>query len=82
MRFNFLSLIGVAFFLLAIWRALKVRRDLASGETRWERAVFGRRPAILRTQSPGKYWTAVIANTVIVFLFGLVTVAVFRAARF
>ncbi len=79
MRGNFLSLLGLGFFLLAIWRALRVRRDLGTCQTRWETALFGRGTPIFREETPMKYWCAIGLNTVIVLLFALVAAAAFRA---
>ncbi len=78
MRGNFLSLVGLGFFLLAIWQALRVRRDLASCQTRWETALFGRGTPIFRAEAPMKYWCAIVVNTAVVFLLALVAAAAFR----
>lgn len=78
MRANPLSLVGIAFFALAIWRAWRVRRDLARGETQWERALFGRRDPVVHARTPLRFWCAIAANTALVFLLALVAVAAFR----
>jgi hypothetical protein len=82
MRPNFISLIGVAFLTLALLRAVRVRRDLASAETSWDRALFGKGETISRAESPIKYWSAIVANIAIVFLLALVGAVSFRALSF
>ncbi len=79
MRGGFLSFLGLGFLLLAFWRALRVRRDLEAGETRWESALFGRGTPIVFQQSPVRFWCAIAVNTLIVLLFALVGAAAFRA---
>jgi hypothetical protein len=79
MEINWISLIGLGFFAIAIFRALRVRRDLETGETRWDRALFGRGETIFRAQTPTKYWCAIVVNTVIVLLITLVAAVSFRA---
>ena len=79
MRPNLLSVLGIGFALLALWRAVRVRRDLASGETRWETALFGRGQRIHYQQAPLRFWCAIGVNVLIVLLFGLVAAAAFRA---
>jgi predicted signal transduction protein with EAL and GGDEF domain len=79
MRGGFLSLVGLGFLLLAFWRAIRVRRDLATGETRWETALFGRGDPISYHRSPLRFWCAIAVNVAIVLLFGLVAAAAFRA---
>lgn len=76
---GWLSLLGIGFFLLAIWRAVRVRRDLARGETHWEMALFGGSEPILYQRSPVRFWCAIGVNTIIVLLFALVGAAAFRA---
>jgi hypothetical protein len=72
MRFNPISLVGLGFFLLAFFSALRVRRDLATMQTGWGRALFARPTApILRTESPVRYWLAIAVNTLVVLLFTL-----------
>lgn len=78
MRVNVLSLLGLGFLLLAIFGALRVRRDLAASETHWERALFGRGVPISRWQSPVRFWCAIAVNTAIVLLFALVASVAFR----
>ncbi len=82
MEINWASLIGLGFFALAIWRALRVRRDLAASETRWERALFGERAPIQRDRNPVRFWCAIAVNTAIVLLLTLVAAAAFRALSF
>lgn len=82
MEINWASLIGMGFAALAVWRALRVRRDLAASETRWERALFGQRPPIQRARQPVRFWCAIAVNTVIVLLLTLVAAAAFRALSF
>ncbi len=82
MRPNILSLLGLAFFGLAVWRALRVRRDLASGRTKWESALFGRRTPIVYHDTPVRFWCAIVVNILIVLLFALVGAAAFRASAF
>lgn len=82
MRPNFASLIGVGVFLLALWRAWRVRRDLATGQTKWESALFGRRDPVLWSESPVKFWCAIVVNAVIVLLITLVGAAMMRLAAF
>jgi hypothetical protein len=79
MRGGFLSLLGIGFFLLALWRAVRVRRDLASGQTRWETALFGRAEPICYQDTPVRFWCAILVHTTIVLLFALVGAAAFRA---
>lgn len=79
MRGGFLSIIGLGFFLLAFWRAMRVRRDLAAGQTRWESALFGRRDLIVHRDAPRRFWCAIAVHTVVVILFTLVAVVAFRA---
>ena len=76
---NWTSLIGLGFFAIAIFRALRVRRDLAIGETRWDRALFGRGVPIIRATSPVKFWCAIAVNTIVVLLITLVAAVAFRA---
>ena len=79
MRGGFLSLFGLGFFSLAIWRAMRVRRDLARGETRWETALFGGSEPIVYARSPVRFWCAIGVNAFVVLLFTLVGAAAFRA---
>lgn len=79
MEINWVSLIGIGFFVIALFRAYRVRRDLATGETRWDRALFGRGESIFRAQTPVRYWCAIAVNTAIVFLIALVAAVTFRA---
>lgn len=79
MRGGFLSLFGLGFFLLAVFRALRVRRDLAAGVTRWDRALFGRGKPIPHAGAPLKFWCVIAVNTAIVLLFTLVAAVAFRA---
>ena len=80
MEFNPLSLLGLVFLLLALFGAVRVRRDLARSETRFERALFGQGKPIHRAQMPLRFWCAVALNTIIVLLFALAAAAVFRAS--
>ncbi len=82
MRGGILSILGLGFFLLAVWRAVRVRRDLATGQTRWETALFGRGDPILYQHAPVRFWCAIAVNTIIVLLFTLVGAAAFRATAF
>lgn len=84
MRGGFLSLLGLGFILLAAWRAVRVRRDLARGETRWERAVviWASPQPIFRRDEPGRFWCAIAVNVVIVLLLTLVAAASFRVSAF
>jgi len=75
-------LIGLGFLLLALWRAGRVRRDLARGETRWESALFGASDPIAFQDAPIRFWCAIAVNTVIVILFALVAASAFRAMSF
>jgi hypothetical protein len=79
---NWTSLIGLGFFALAFFRALRVRRDLASGETRWDRALFGSGQPISRAGTPVKFWCAIAVNTVVVLLITLIAAVAFRAMSF
>jgi hypothetical protein len=79
---NWTSLIGLGFFALAFFRALRVRRDLANGETRWDRALFGSGQSISRAATPVKFWCAIAVNTVVVLLITLVAAVAFRAMSF
>lgn len=82
MEFNFPSLLGVLFFVLAFWLAWRVRRDLATGETSFERALFGGGKRIRRDREPVRFWCAVAVNTGVVLLFALVGAAAFRTLAF
>lgn len=84
MRGSFLSLLGLGFILLALWRAVRVRRDLARGETRWERAllIWASPQPISRRDAPGRFWCAIAVNVVIVVLLTLVAAATFRVSAF
>lgn len=79
---RFTPLIAYAFLALALWRALRVRRDLERCETRWDRALFGSGAAISRAEQPLRYWCAIALNTAVVFLLALVAAAAFRATAF
>ena len=79
MPFNWSSLVGLFFFAIAAYRAWRVRRDLETGETRWDRALFGRGEPILRFRTPVKYWCAITVNIIIVLLIALVAAVAFRA---
>lgn len=78
MGINVLSLLGFGFLGLAVWMALRLRRDIAASETRWESAVFGRREPVSRDRTPVRFWCAIVANTVIVLLITLVAAGAFR----
>ena len=83
--FNPVTLIGLGFFLLSFFGALRVRRDLASMQTAWGRALFARSAVpILRAESPVRYWLAIVGNTLVVLLFALCCAFALRAgaARF
>jgi hypothetical protein len=82
MRGGSLSLLGLAFFGLALWRAWHVRRDLARGETRWESALFGGRKPIVFQRTPVRFWCAILVNALVVLLFALVGAVAFRAVAF
>lgn len=79
MRGGVLSLLGLGFLVLALWRAVRVRRDLATGQTCWDPALFGRGTPILYVESPLRFWCAIAVNTAIVLLFTLVAAVAFRA---
>jgi hypothetical protein len=79
MRINFLSLLGIGFFVLSLFSAWRVRRDLASTQTRFEPALFRSRTPISRETSPVRYWLAIALNTALVLMFALVAVFAFRA---
>ena len=76
-----LSVLGIGFLLLSIWRALRVRRDLAAGETQWETALFGSGGRIVYHETPVRFWCAIAAKSLIVILFALVAAAAFRVTR-
>ncbi len=77
MRFNPVSFVSVAFFLLALLCAWFTRRDLESGTTRW--CAWSRLAAPLsRWDSPLRYWLAMAANIAVVILFTLVGVFAMR----
>jgi hypothetical protein len=82
MRGGFASILGLAFFGLALWRAVRVRRDLASGETRWETSLFGRNQPIVFRLNPVRFWCAIAVHAAISILFALVAAAAFRATAF
>jgi len=75
-------LLGLAFFGLALWRAVRVRRDLARGETRWETALFGGKEPIVFQATPVRFWCAIVLHTILVLLFALVGAAAFRAMAY
>lgn len=79
MRFSFLKLLGVAFLLLALFIAWRTRRDIASEETQWGRALFNRSAPLRRTESPLRYWLATAFNVAVVLLFALAAVFILRA---
>lgn len=78
MEGGFPSLVGLAFLLLALWRAIRVRRDLAASVTRWDRALFGHGEPVSRAVSPAKFWCVIAVNTVVVLLLALVAVVALR----
>ena len=79
MRFSFLKLLGLAFLLLTLFIAWRTRRDLASEETQWGRALFNRSTPIRRAESPLRYWLATLLNVTVVVLFALAAVFILRA---
>lgn len=80
MRFGPLTFLGLGFYLLAIFGALRVRHDLATMQTEWGRTLF-RRPAtpIHRPESPTRYWLAIVTNIFVVIVFAFVGGLVMRA---
>ena len=78
MRFNFFKLLGVGFLLLTLFMAWRTRRDIATEETQWGRALFHRSAPIRRADSPGRYWLATLLNVAVVILFTLAAVFILR----
>ena len=80
MRFNPISLVSLGFFLLAVFGALRVRRDLATMQTGWGRALYQKPSSpIMRETSPVRYWLAIAFNTFFVLLFTLAGTVALRA---
>ncbi len=71
MRFSPFTLLGLAFFLLAFFGGLRVRRELEAGVARWLSSLFRRSAPIHRAATPLRYWFAVMVNTAFVLLFAL-----------
>ena len=78
MRFNFFKILGVLFLLLTLIIAWRTRRDIATEETQWGRALFHRSAPIRRSESPLRYWAATLLNVVVVLLFALAAVFILR----
>jgi hypothetical protein len=77
-RFNFFKILGVLFLLLTLFIAWRTRRDIATGETQWGRALFQRSAPLRRFESPLRYWAATLLNVVVVLLFALAAVFILR----
>ena len=77
-RFSFFKLLGVLFLLLTLFIAWRTRRDIASGETQWGRALFHHSAPLRRAESPLRYWLATLLNVVVVLLFALAAVFILR----
>jgi len=77
-RFNFLKLLGVGFLLLTLFIAWRTRRDIASEETQWGRALFNKSAPLRRSESPLRYWLATALNVAVVLLFALAAVLILR----
>lgn len=77
-RFNLFKLLGVLFLLLTLFIAWRTRRDIASGETQWGRALFQRSTPLRRSESPLRYWLATLLNVLVVLLFALAAVFILR----
>ena len=78
MRFNFFKILGVLFLLLTLFIAWRTRRDIATEETQWGRALFHRSNPIRRSESPLRYWVATLLNVAVVLLFALAAVFILR----
>lgn len=78
MRFNFFKILGVLFLLLTLFIAWRTRRDIATEETQWGRALFHRSTPIRRSDSPLRYWVATLLNVAVVLLFALAAVFILR----
>jgi hypothetical protein len=78
MRFSPFTLLGLAFFALAFFGGLRVRREIESGVARWLSSLFQNSAAIHRAESPLRYWLAVVVNTLFVLLFALVSAFAMR----
>lgn len=78
MRFNFFKILGVLFLLLTLFIAWRTRRDIATGETQWGRALFQRSAPLRRLESPLRYWVATLLNVLVVLLFALAAVFILR----
>jgi len=79
MRLSLLKILGVLILVVAVFSALRTRRDLNSDETQWGRALFSRSAPIRRTESPLRYWLATACNVAVVLLFALAAVFLLRA---
>ena len=77
-RFSFFKLLGLLFLLLTLFIAWRTRRDIASGETQWGRALFHHSAPLRRAESPLRYWLATVLNVVVVLLFALAAVFILR----
>jgi hypothetical protein len=77
-RFSPLTLLGLAFFTLAFFGSLRVRRELEAGVTGWFSSLFRESAPIHRANSPVRYWLAVVVNTFFVLLFALASALALR----
>jgi len=77
-RFSLFKLLGALFLLLTLFIAWRTRRDIASGETQWGRALFHHSAPLRRAESPLRYWLATLLNVVVVLLFALAAVFILR----
>ncbi|MCX6955142.1 MAG: hypothetical protein NTV51_23565 [Verrucomicrobia bacterium] len=78
MRFNLFKLLGIGFLLLTLFIAWRTRRDIASEETQWGRALFNKSAPLRRSESPLRYWLATALNVAVVLLFALAAVLILR----
>jgi len=76
--FNIFKLLGVCFLVLTVFIAWRTRRDIATEETQWGRALFHRSAPVRRADPPLRYWLATALNIAVVLLFALAAVFILR----
>jgi hypothetical protein len=77
-RFTPVKLVAIAMLLLALLCAWSARRDLSNGSTKWFAWARLASP-ITRSETPVRYWLAMIANIAVLLLFMLVGAFALRA---
>lgn len=78
MSFNIFKILGLCFLALTVFIAWRTRRDIATEETQWGRALFHTSTPIRRAESPLRYWLATVLNILVVLLFALAAVFILR----